>query len=114
MKRKVFSFAMMFLLAFMPMSIFAYSGSGTSSNPYLIQNVSDWNTFAAEVAGGQTYSGVYFKLMTNISVTTMAGSFERPFAGTFDGNNHGYGRQMCFVPPRHESDDQKPESHWNH
>ena len=87
MKRKVFSFAMMFLLAFMPMSIFAYSGSGTSSNPYLIQNVSDWNTFAAEVAGGQTYSGVYFKLMTNISVTTMAGSFDRPFAGTFDGNN---------------------------
>ena len=42
MKKKVLSFAMMLVLALVPMSIFAFNGSGTSSSPYLIQNADDW------------------------------------------------------------------------
>ena len=87
MRKRVLSLAMMLALAFVPLSIFAYSGSGTSSSPYLIQNANDWNTFAAEVANGNSYSGVFFKLTSNISVTTMAGTISNPFSGTFDGNN---------------------------
>ncbi len=87
MKKKVLSFAMMLVLALVPMSIFAFNGSGTSSSPYLIQNADDWNTFAADVANGNTYSGVYFKLTSDIAVTTWAGNASNPFSGIFDGNN---------------------------
>ena len=87
MKKKVLSLAMMLVLALVPMSIFAYSGSGTSSSPYLIQNANDWNTLASEVASGNTYSGVFFKLTSDISVTTMLGASGKPFSGTLDGDN---------------------------
>ena len=69
------------------------SGAGTAENPYLINNANDWNTFAANVSGGISYSGKFIKLTSNISVTTMAGKFQnednyQPFSGTFDGDGH--------------------------
>jgi surface protein len=68
-------------------------GSGTETDPYLIESESDWNTFASDVNGGYDYSGKYLKLTENISVTTMVGTSShpynsdniKPFAGTFDG-----------------------------
>lgn len=67
------------------------SGSGTSANPYLIQNDNDWNTFANSVTSGTTYAGQYVKLEANINASgTMAGvanDMTHSFQGTFDGGN---------------------------
>ena len=64
------------------------SGSGTSTDPYLINSEANWNTFAQSVTNGTTYSGQFVKLNADISVTTMAGSASNPFSGTFDGDGH--------------------------
>ena len=61
------------------------SGAGTNSDPYLIGSTDDWETFTAIVQNGHG-DGKYFKLTADISVTTMAGTSEQPFKGTFDGN----------------------------
>ena len=68
-------------------------GSGTVSDPYQIASTGQWNTLAANVNNGITYSGTYFKLMGNIEVTTMVGNHPdgdtyNTFNGTFDGDGH--------------------------
>ena len=68
------------------------SGSGTSSDPYQISNTSDWNYIATKVNSGYfNYSGKYFKLMNDISATTMIGEYNsssKYFAGNFNGDGH--------------------------
>lgn len=76
------------------------SGEGTSSDPYQISSVENWNAFATAVNGGYDYNGKYVKLTADIGttespVTTMVGvwitnnsSDNKPFRGTFDGDNH--------------------------
>lgn len=73
------------------------SGSGTEGDPYLISSAADWNTFAANVNSGYSYSGKFVKLTSNIGtaeipVTTMVGDLVDAvyysFKGTFDGDNH--------------------------
>lgn len=64
----------------------AWSGSGNSaSDPILIANANDWNTLATNVASGTNYSGKYFKLTADITVTTMVTA---TFSGTFDGGGN--------------------------
>ena len=63
----------------------AWSGSGSSGDPYLIASTADWNTLASNVANGNTYSNTYFKLTADITVTTMVTA---TFSGTFDGGGH--------------------------
>ncbi|MBR4546560.1 MAG: InlB B-repeat-containing protein, partial [Paludibacteraceae bacterium] len=65
--------------------LFAWNGSGSSGDPYQITSIADWNTLATSVSGGTNYSGQFFKLTKNISVTTMISG---TFSGTFDGNGH--------------------------
>ena len=75
----------LFLIAcalFASTNIWAWEGSGTSGSPYLIASADDWNTLATS---GTNYSGQFFKLTNNISVTTMISG---TFSGTFDGNGH--------------------------
>jgi len=85
------------------------SGSGEKSDPYLIEDVADWNAFAAKVnaEGNMTsssYQGKFIKLCANIGtedapVTNKIGkwfmsisdpslSLNKPFSGTFDGGGH--------------------------
>ena len=68
------------------------SGTGTQENPYLITSAEDWNLFAKSVGGGIDYSKKYVKLTNDITISTMVGvcdeSGDRPFSGTFDGDNH--------------------------
>ena len=65
------------------------AGTGTKNDPFLIGSTDDWNTLAASVAGGITYSGKYVKLTNDITVSTMVGIRDGfPFSGTFDGDNH--------------------------
>ena len=65
------------------------SGTGTEDDPYLIGSTDDWNNFAAVVSGGNTFSGKFVKLTSDISVSTMAGASDaNSFQGTFDGDCH--------------------------
>ena len=75
-------------------------GSGTNASPYLISSTEDWNTLASNVKNGTSYSGNYFTLTADISVTTMVGTVklrdtnesqcqeDKCFAGIFDGGGH--------------------------
>ena len=57
----------------------------TEDHPITIGSTDDWNTFASNVSGGNSYSGKFVKLTSNINVSTMA---RGNFSGTFDGDGH--------------------------
>ncbi|MBE6930538.1 MAG: hypothetical protein E7463_09685 [Ruminococcaceae bacterium] len=75
------------------------AGSGTSLDPYLINNIADLEAFRDAVNGGNTYEGKYIKLTADITLTnenwTPIGTGTRDsksytgyaFKGIFDGNN---------------------------
>lgn len=67
-----------------------FYGSGDSeSDPYLISSPGNWNYLAEKVRTGNTYSGKFFKLVTDITVNTMVGvSNSKYFGGTFDGGGN--------------------------
>ena len=71
-----------------------FEGSGdTANDPVKIESRADWNTFATNVNGGNSYSGKFIKLTNNISVSTMVGTVsgntrDKFFSGTFDGDGH--------------------------
>ena len=75
-----------------PMTLYAqwdFVETGTETDPYLISSVDHWNLLANKVNNGNTFSGKYFRLTNNISVTTMVGnSASNSFSGTFDGDGH--------------------------
>ena len=69
--------------------VYAWSGSGTSSNPYLINNRDDWNSFVSQLES-DPFSGKYIKLTADIdiedNITPILKGYG--FKGTFDGNGH--------------------------
>ncbi|MBQ7718034.1 MAG: DUF4402 domain-containing protein [Clostridia bacterium] len=74
-----------------------FDGNGTEEAPYLIQSADDWNALSDHInSGGTQYSGCYFKLTNDISVSTVLGnrpntstdSEDNVFSGTFDGDGH--------------------------
>ncbi|MBE6223556.1 MAG: hypothetical protein E7125_08935 [Bacteroidales bacterium] len=66
-----------------------FYGSGTEQDPYLISSPGNWNYLSEKVRTGNTYSGKFFKLVTDISVNTMVGvSNSKYFGGTFDGGGN--------------------------
>ena len=67
-----------------------FYGSGDSeSDPYLISSPGNWNYLSEKVRTGNTYSGKFFKLVTDIEVNTMVGvSNSKYFGGTFDGGGN--------------------------
>ena len=68
-----------------------FSGSGTSGDPYLIGNASEWDLFIYYVNEGikndnnLLYATAYYKLTDDIVVTTMVGTDSHRFGGHFDG-----------------------------
>ena len=62
-------------------------GIGTEDNPYLIRSDDDWNLLAGDIESGMTTAGKYYELLGNITATTMLGTEEFPFNGTFDGRS---------------------------
>ena len=65
------------------------SGNGTSNSPYIINNENGWN-FMCDALQNTTFSGFsgkYFRLDSNITVTKMAGTNAYEFKGNFNGNN---------------------------
>lgn len=63
------------------------TGDGTSDDPYLIGSVEDWNAFAEKVNSGETTACA--KLIKDVATaTTMVGTSENRYGGTFDGDGH--------------------------
>lgn len=79
-------------------------GTGTAADPYRIKDEQGLSYIAEQVAAGNTYSGVHFKLTADIDMSVYTGKGngvgqgaydnfqrigyrDRPFKGVFDGNN---------------------------
>jgi len=61
----------------------------SSGDAFLIYNAAQFDLLAQRVNNGNTYRYETFKLMNDITVTTMVGNSEKnSFWGTFDGNGH--------------------------
>ena len=66
--------------------VWAWDGSGTSADPYLIKNSADWKQLADDVSGGNSYSGQYFEMAADIDAQGVSvGSDSKPFSGIFSG-----------------------------
>ena len=69
----------------------SWSGSGTSSSPYLISNEKELAGLAYKVNSGTTYYGKYFKQTANIYLEdhywNAIGTYSHPFKGNYDGND---------------------------
>lgn len=77
------------LLLFMVQGAWAWEGSGTSSDPYLIQDLQDWKALGYDLAHQYTYEGKFFRLTTDLDVEgNSVGDENNPFSGTFDGDGH--------------------------
>ena len=64
------------------------SGTGTSDDPYLINDSIEWNWFAQSITNDSTYAGKFVQLTDDIIVSTMAGIENKCFSGTFDGQGY--------------------------
>ena len=62
-----------------------FTGDGTAESPYIISSNEEWERFAYRVNQGNNYFDQHLKLTNNISVTTVVGTAENTFRGTFDG-----------------------------
>ena len=72
-----------------------FNGSGTKDDPYIISNITKWQTFVSRVNGGQSYSGKYFKQTGNFTINSsdqIVSTSGAYFKGTYDGN----GRHITF------------------
>ena len=66
-----------------------FRSGDSEEDPYLITNVDDWNSFVTHVSNGNTFSGKFLKLNTDIEVSTMVGIDDaNSFQGTFDGDDN--------------------------
>ncbi len=103
LKTKILFILTSFFSIYFP--LFAFDGSGTAEEPYLISSTDDWNQLASNTQGGETYAGKYFELTSNIGsesnpVTTYIGdvtyrntnygvfSSPKPFSGILNGKGH--------------------------
>ena len=62
-------------------------GNGEEESPYLINDATDWETFASWINAG-TNASKYYQLTSDITVSTIVGTNSKKFNGTFDGNWH--------------------------
>ena len=64
-------------------------GSGNSTDPYLLNSSNEWEALAKQVAEGKNFQNQFFRLSADIDTKGIqVGSMDKPFCGTFDGNNH--------------------------
>ena len=99
MKKRSLFFFLMLALGLPWAAQAQFSGSGTESDPYLISSSSDWSSLASKVNSGTNYSGKYFRLTSDITISgstqaymvgTMSGetSSGNAFSGNFNGDGH--------------------------
>ena len=90
MRKKLLSILALLCLTVTSAMALDFAGQGTQELPYLITSIEDWNKLAEDVSSGNSYSGKYFQLTDNISVTNMVGGGggSYVFSGIFDGDGH--------------------------
>ena len=75
----------------------AWNGSGTETDPYLINNAEDLARLSDEVNGGNDFAGAYFLMTADIDLgvapyntgwTPIGNSSSNPFRGNFNGGSH--------------------------
>ena len=89
MRKKLLSILALLCLTVTSAMALDFAGQGTQELPYLITSIEDWNNLAEDVSSGESYSGKYFQLTHNISVTNMVGGSDKLlFSGIFDGDGH--------------------------
>ncbi len=68
------------------------SGTGDSSDPYIIKTAEQLAFLAKQVNGGETYQGKYFQLEADLDLSgrewAPIGTETVPFSGKFSGNGH--------------------------
>ena len=73
------------LLVFSPMAWAQWMGSGTADSPYQINSENDWSQLCSNVNNNnQTYSGKFFKLTADITVTETTSGTPTKMVGTSD------------------------------
>ncbi len=77
------------------------NSNGSQAHPYIISDVKGWNFLCNSLENGDSFSGKYFRLDSNITVSRMAGSSGHNFTGTFDGNGNtltfNYGTNSSYA-----------------
>lgn len=63
-------------------------GKSEVEDDLTISTAEEWNAFASKVNSGASYLNSTVTLAADISVSTMVGTAEHPFGGTFDGAGH--------------------------
>ena len=87
-----------------------FAGQGTEDDPYVIASTANWNKLVARTNRAETFSGKYFVLSNDITVsTTVADYLASPFSGTFSGQGHTLTASISdtrenTAPFRHVSD----------
>ena len=77
------------VLVYANLDAIPWEGEGTEDDPYVISYTVQWYLLAQRVAEGTDYSGKYFRLAKDITVTAMVGTDgQHAFSGTFDGDGH--------------------------
>lgn len=80
---------LLILLCTMVQMAWAWEGSGTSADPYLIKTSADWKQLADDVSGGNSYSGLFFEMTADIDAQGISvGASDKPFSGTLSGGMH--------------------------
>ena len=101
-KSSIFIFLALLAFGSMAWAQTQWMGNGTEINPYQINSPDDWTLLCTNVNNGNNsgYSGTYFKLMADISLSEnissgtpskmvgIGGSDSKKFRGIFDGNGH--------------------------
>ena len=81
-----------FDLEYPSISVTDFEGEGTEASPFLIKQRDDMILLSDKVAGGETYEGVFFKVVNDIDMdgykVTPVGNNQNKFNATFDGDNH--------------------------
>ena len=104
MRKNIFT-VLIFMLLCINSMMAQFTGSGTSSDPYLISSDEDLLNFATAVNAGNDFSGNFFQQTADIDLVdsqifpsgfTPIGGFDgsKPFSGTYDGGGHSISKMM--------------------
>lgn len=97
MRKQIF-ISLVFTLLFFNGAFAQFTGSGTSSDPYLITSDQDLQNLISAVNDGNAFAGIYFMQTADINLDesqifpegfTPIGGFDgNPFSGTYDGGGY--------------------------
>ena len=88
------------------------TNAGTEGDPYIIADEADWVSFATWIKEQHDgFTGEYVQLMADITVSTMVGTSETPFSGTFLGNGHTI---TANITDTSNGPHRRRHHHWRH